>query len=647
MAKKNIVNAHAHVFTSRFVPPFLAKTIIPWPLYYLINTHWLVALAKLYFSYKNRYSFPGNGDSNKSWDKIYSKRRSIRSATLRSFNLKSKPYLHIPFRIITYLFSIVAALYIIEFLANIFGLEESIAGILDGHKTWLGECALIFELPTWGKILWTIGVLIFINWSRRVIWFLISKLFPFFSSILSSNGMELLERYILMGRFSFYGSQQQVAQRALNQMPPGSELVILPMDMEYMGAGKSKMSKEMLDIKKLDIKKANTNDEETNPDYKNIFTFQMYELYEFVRTRRKSQPTTYHPFLFLDPRRIAEEGTSFFDYDLVNGRMVLKDCFVKTYMEVRKFSGFKIYPALGYYVFDEHLLPIWRYASENNIPIMTHCVIGVIYYRGSKKKEWNFHPVFKQFYKDKRHNEAEPMLLPQTKAVDLQFNFTHPLNYLCLLEEQFLRELVGNAENKSIQALFGYTNAETPLDYTLENLKICLAHYGGEEEWTKYLETDRDVYSRSLVTNPDEGIDFMKNSKGKLSWSKINSLWHDTDWYSLISSMLMRYENVYADLSYIISKPSIYPLLTQTLEKGKGYEEQFKEYQKETSDNKKAFHLTGRNRLRSHILYGTDFYVVRNHNSDKDLFAQTRAALDEESFDLIARENTHNYLSRN
>lgn len=642
MAKKNIVNAHAHVFTSRFVPPYLAKTIIPWPLYYLINTRWLVALAKRYFSYQNRFLFPGNGNTNKSWDKIYSKRRSIRSKTLRSFNFKSKPYLHIPFRIIIFWLSAVATLYVVEFLTYIFGLDTGIRSILDAIRIGFKKYYLLFDLPIWGKVLWTLGVLIFINWSRRTIWFFISKLYPFFSSLLSPKGMELLERYILMGRFSFYGSQQHVAQRALNQMPPGSEMVILPMDMEYMGAGKTKMTKNM-----LATMVANKKNGWTNFDYSNTFTFQMRELYDFVKTRRKSEPNTYHPFLFLDPRRISDETVAFFDYTIVNNRMVLKDCFVKTYMEDREFSGFKIYPALGYYVFDEHLLPIWRYASENNIPIMTHCVIGVIYYRGAKRKEWNFHPVFKQFYRDKRSNDAEPMLLPQTKAVDLQFNFTHPLNYLCLLEEPFLRELVGKASNETTRSLFGYTNEETPLGYTLENLKICLAHYGGEEEWTKYLETDRDVYSRSLVTKPDEGIDFMKNSSGVLSWSKINSLWHDTDWYSLISSILMRYENMYADLSYIISKPSIYPLLTQTLQKGEGYQLQIEEYKNETSDNKKASHLFGRNRLRSHILYGTDFYVVRNHNSDKDLFAQTRAALDEGSFDLIARENTHNYLSRN
>lgn len=642
MPEKNIINAHTHTFTSRYVPPYLAKTIAPWPLYYLINTQWIVGLAKRYYSYKQSLLFPDKQNSDDSWNQIYSRRSERRRKTLRAFNFKSRKYLYIPFRVIIFYLSLIAALYSIEFLAWIFGLDEAIVKGIDGIKEWLISKKLLLNLSPWSKVTFVLGVLLFINWSRRAIWFLVKQLFPLFSKITSPKGMELLERYLLMGRFSFYGTQQKVAERALHQMPEGSQMVILPMDMEYMGAGKTKMTSKMLENKEDLLKKG-----WIEKDFKNTFTYQMRELWDFVQSRRKTEDV-YKPFLFLDPRRIAKDGKDFFDCKIVQNRMVLKDCFVKTYMEERDFSGFKIYPALGYYVFDEHLLPIWRYAQENNIPIMTHCVIGVIYYRGEKQKDWNFHPVFKQYYKDKRPDDSfpEPMLLPQTKAVDIQYNFTHPMNYLCLLEERFLREIVKNAESDTIRTLYGFTDENTSLTYTLENIKICLAHYGGEEEWTKFLETDRDVYARSMVTKPDEGINFMENADSEFSWSKINSLWHDTDWYSLISSILMNYNNMYADLSYIISKSSIHPLLTHTLKKGPYHQREYAKYEKEISDNKKAFHLRGRNRLRSHILYGTDFYVVRNHNSDKDLFIQTQNALNVESFDLIARENTHNYLSR-
>ncbi len=642
MPKKKIINAHAHVFTSQFVPPFLAKTIVPWPLYYFIHTRYIVGWAKNYYKRKYRQQFPDKSGSDLSWDAIYKRRRSKRFWTLFHFNIKVRPYINIPCRIIVFWVSLVALLYVIEFLAALFGLSDETSTVINDIKVWLKARYLFFDLHVVLKVLWALFALIFINWTRRVIWLAVKSLFPIFKKIVSKKGMELLERYLLMGRFALYKTQQVVAQRALHQLPPDSQMVILPMDMEYMGAGKTKLRKDILKTKANNLANGWTED-----DYKDTYKYQMRELWDFVDSnRRNNGEGSYHPFLFVDPRRIAEEGTAFFDYTVVNGRMQLNNCFVKTYMEDRKFSGFKMYPALGYYPFDEHLLPIWRYAAENNIPIMTHCVVGTIYYRGKKKKEWNFHPVFRQHFDDMRVNDSEPMLLPQVKNVNMQANFTHPMNYLCLLEERFLKQVLKQAKSDDVRQLFGYVDDDTPLGFTLDHLKICLAHYGGEDEWVKFLETDRDVYSRSMIIDPDVGIEFMKNDKGKYSESKIASLWHDTDWYALISSLLMQYKNMYADLSYIISKPAIYPLLNHTLEKGEGYTQQYTNYLAEPSPNKKASHFKGRNRLRSHILYGTDFYVVRNHNSDKDLFVEATAAIGEENFDWIARENTHNYLSR-
>ena len=77
-----------------------------------------------------------------------------------------------------------------------------------------------------------------------------------------------------------------------------------------------------------------------------------------------------------------------------------------------------------------------------------------------------------------------------------------------------------------------------------------------------------------------------------------------------------------------------------------GYQLNSSRAELEPNPNKKAASYTGKNKLRSRILFGTDFYVVRNHKSDKDLLIETKTLLSEEDFDLIARENTHNYLHR-
>ena len=80
---------------------------------------------------------------------------------------------------------------------------------------------------------------------------------------------------------------------------------------------------------------------------------------------------------------------------------------------------------------------------------------------------------------------------------------------------------------------------------------------------------------------------------------------------------MLQYENVYADLSYIIHNTEIFPLLKQTLQNEK---------------------------LQKRTLFGTDFYVVRNHLTEKEMLANTQANLSKEEFDNIARENPINYL---
>ncbi len=643
--QKNIINAHTHVFTGNFVPPYLARTFLIWPFYCFVNTGWIIRQFKKYYKHKYRKDFGSaktKEEKSKLWKAIYSGRRCERSKVNLEFFITSRKYLNIPYRFIIFWLSVVATLFFIDFFTKLLPLEIDTLEKIEKIKATLAKYYLYYDFSTLVKAIWVILAMLFIKKSRKLILLTIKSLFPLVKKLLSKKTIELLERYHLMGRFAFYEKQHRVALRALHQLPPGSSIVILPMDMEQMGAGKTKLTKEIRESKNDLIE----NKGWTEYDFSDIYKYQMRELWEFVKNSDKNGPKDeYYPFVFIDAQRVAAEGKTFFDYKIIHDKMVLKPCFVKTYIEDRNFSGFKIYPALGYYPFDEHLLPIWRYASENNIPIMSHCIEGTIYYRGAKKKEWNYHPVFQQEYSK---DVYEPMLLPQTKNFDFQINFTHPLNYLCLVEEKFLKAFIESTDDDSeVRNLFGYSKTEDKLKHNLSNLKICLAHFGGEEEWTRYMEQDRENSSQRLMRDPKEAINFMKNSKGKFSWYKLNDLWYKADWYSIISSMLIEYENIYADLSYIISKPSIYPLLKYTLEKGDNYDEEHMAYVIEPNVHKKATHYTGKNKLRSRVLFGTDFYVVRNHKSDKDLFIETKALLSEESFDLIAKENTFNYLFRN
>jgi hypothetical protein len=292
----------------------------------------------------------------------------------------------------------------------------------------------------------------------------------------------------------------------------------------------------------------------------------------------------------------------------------LKPSFIKEYIEQHNFSGFKIYPALGYYPFDEKLLPLWKYAADRQIPILTHAIRGTIYFRGTKQKEWNHHPVFELV---NGKGVKGKLLLPELKNIEFINNFTHPLNYLCLVKEKLLRVIVGKSSD-NVKNLFGYKDADTPMTHNLSNLKLCFGHFGGDDEWPKYFEKDRDNYTSQIETKPATGINFLSDVPIEESMNRLEQIWKDVDWYSIICSMILQHENLYADISYILHKKEILPLLKKTLQN--------------PCLNKK-------------VLYGTDFYVVRNHKSEKEMLAGMMAGLSEREFDMIARENPLEFLN--
>jgi len=105
------------------------------------------------------------------------------------------------------------------------------------------------------------------------------------------------------------------------------------------------------------------------------------------------------------------------------------------------FAGIKLYPALGYYPGDRRLDPIYKFAEENNLPIISHCGIdGAVHARGNIKKLLNQVDQSRKRYKN------------------LWNYFGEPSQYI------------------------GVVNR-------FPKLKICLAHMGGGSEVDKYLNT--------------------------------------------------------------------------------------------------------------------------------------------------------------
>jgi hypothetical protein len=617
-AEPRIINCHTHIFTAAHVPPFLAKTYVPWPFYYLIHLRFIVAIFRWW------YKGPA----------------TIKHAPWFKQLVKTKTYIQAFFDR-RYPLTIPLGYYL--FFLSFFQLYELLPRVYEADETWLSKnfanlhqfAAPIFPDITakWLKILIIVLVFFFFESIRNWIWMFAKLIWKFLGKLPGPQTKEMFERYLNIGRYAFHKEQKTILSKLKDQYPKGTGFVVLPMDLDYMNAGQSP-TRYRDQMKKLAEVKA-------MPSNKNIL----------------------FPFVFADPRRMVKVETEinykkgdkpYFEWHIdTDGKVVLEDCFMKDYLEEHKFSGIKIYPALGYYPFDEKLLPLWKYCADNGIPILTHCIRGTIYYRGVKQQDWNFHPVFEQSmekietedvrevddgFEDDEDREKEKLtryeklVLPQAKNVDLSYNFTHPLNYICLLENELLYKVIKNAvdsksnkneEHKAhtdkLVKLFGYDPSKPGvLSANLRKLKICFGHFGGEDEWKRYFEKDRYNYSSQLTKNPKTGIRFLKTINGNPAPGKLEQLWKFTDWYSIICSMMLQYPCIYADISYILhGSESILPLLKQTLEHSE---------------------------LNKRVLYGTDFFVVRNHKSDKNILADMMGGLSKNEFNLIARHNPIEYL---
>lgn len=370
------------------------------------------------------------------------------------------------------------------------------------------------------------------------------------------------KRYFGIARHATYTDQTTIFNVLRRSYPDNFSFVVLAMDMEFMAAGKPKLN--------------------------------YYKQLDELKVLKKTFEDNIHPFIAVDPRRIQ----------FSKNKTIHFETYVKEHLLKKKFSGVKLYPALGFYPFDKRLKNTYQFCIKHNIPIMTHCIEGTIYYRGSKtkeekvivngvevslnnKKEWAEHPILKV------NNQTEALKLPQKANHDFTKNFTHPLNYKCLLDKNKASEYFGES-----------------VDFS--NLKICLAHFGGTEEWDKYFEDIFETYNNNLFK--DENI-------GKATaFTNSQKIWDSASWLCIIYDLMFAYPNVYADMSFMLYNEKNFDLLKLLI------------------DDKQVGHK---------ILFGTDFYVVAQKNTEKRLCSRIKSQLGGKRFHKVAVTNAKTYLRTN
>ncbi|CAM4344077.1 amidohydrolase family protein [Flavobacterium terrigena] len=395
-------------------------------------------------------------------------------------------------------------------------------------------------------------IFFFINWFFKIIIYFFRV-----EVIFSKSTRETVNRFLTLGRYSLYQDQSKIFDLLSKSYDTDTRFVVLSMDMDYMEAGQP-----------------------TRP-----YLQQLEEL-RCLKIRKKERLL---PFLFLDPRRIAATKHAPKQKNYEN--------YAKHLLQSQQFDGIKLYPALGYYPFDKNLIEMYLFAQENEIPIITHCIAGTVFYRGKKQQEWNQHPVLKYH---KKEGVYESIPLPQREGYQYSTNFTHPLNYHCLLNKELLNEFLGNSPDKAID---------------LSKLKICLAHFGGEDEWKKYLNDCWNNYNKNI--SHDSKTDYSKR-KNTLNHGNPRTIWWDASWLSVIYDLMIEYENVYADISFILHDESLFPLLKFILEDDK---------------------------VKNKVLFGSDYYVVSQKDTEKDLHLNLRGYLGDTLFQLIANENPRKFLT--
>jgi predicted TIM-barrel fold metal-dependent hydrolase len=275
--------------------------------------------------------------------------------------------------------------------------------------------------------------------------------------------------------------------------PTDARYVLLPMDFEHAGVGGSPQS----------------------------YLEQLKELAQLARAEGEAV----YAFVAADPRR---EGL----LDLV-----------RRYVEDHGFAGIKVYPPLGYFPFDEGLLPVYRYAQERGIPVLAHCSRGGVYYKGKITWAMCDHPLTGE-------------RLSGWSMRRFAHNWTDPRNWDSVAE-------------------------------SFPELRICLAHFGGEAEWKRYWR------------DPARCDDPRKT------------------WFTIISDLIKKHENVYADVSFTAYYSEFWPLLKVLLNTEK---------------------------TRDRILFGSDFYMVRVKGTEKVASISLRAAVGEPEYRRMAEVNPRSFL---
>lgn len=269
-SKPPIINCHSHIFTGDHVPPLLGRSVIASPLHYLLNFRWIFAGFRWYYNGPGKHKY--GGVANDKNTRRYRLRMIVQRNAVLYWLLK--------------LISTYATIQAINIILRWFVKRESLGNgdFANGLLSVYHFLQKLHIIEKTGSLCWqvviVIAVFLLFKSSRNLIFFILKQTKSIFQKIPGKETKELFIRYLYIGRYTFHREQGRTLGQLQSQYPKGTGFVILPMDMEFMGAGKPAES----------------------------YADQMKTL---AKLKQNGEPI--YPFVFVDPRRMAKDP-AFFKY---------------------------------------------------------------------------------------------------------------------------------------------------------------------------------------------------------------------------------------------------------------------------------------------------------------------------------------------
>lgn len=317
------------------------------------------------------------------------------------------------------------------------------------------------------------------------------------------------------------------------------------------------------------------------------------QLYDVMKIKR-FYPDNIFPFVGVDPR--ARSGV-----ELVNWVKKYFNTGVKSNINneiIPYCSGIKIYPAHGFFPFDPGLDELYKYAEAKEIPLMFHCTRIGSQYIGK-----NIQALIPK----------EPsMLMPEAegdlynKAKEAKQEIYDRIARYYDKKTWILNSKIG--ANEFACDLFSHPQNYVPIMCKYPNLKICLAHMGGNEE-----------------------VEFMHLAPHNLNSAEpkdkeLKEIWEtdEHNWAFLIQNLMKEHMSLCTDISSTITHLDEHQVIANIIN-----------WLNET-DNKG-------NKLGDRVLFGTDFFMTEPFKAEVNLYELARNTLGD-WFNKMSITNINNYL---